>query len=142
VAPDTDHDEKPRDPAWTWTTPQRRVLAVLLLALCPVLAVRYACNRAYVPDPPPARGPRYDEVADKLDPNTADVASLSALPLIGEKRAQDIVAFREARRASTPDRPVFTRPEDLLLIKGFGQASVETLRPYLIFPNSPPATQR
>ena len=140
MPPDTpsesDADDR-RQPAWTWSRPQRRVLGVFLLLLCPVLAIRYACNRAYVPDPPPPRGPRYEEVADKLDPNTADVAALSALPLIGEKRAQDIVAYREARRAGVPDRIVFTRPEDLLMIRGFGQASMETLRPYLMFPASP-----
>ena len=143
MAPETSHahddDDEPRH-AWTWTRSQRRVLAAFLLVLCPVLGVRYACNRAHVPDPPPPQGPRYHEVADRIDPNTADAASLAALPMIGEKRAQDIVDFRDARRTRAPDRPVFARPEDLLQIKGFGQASVETLRPYLLFPE-PPATR-
>ena len=129
-------------PSWTWTAPQRRVLVALLGLTCPALALRYACNSAYIPDPPPARGPRYDEVADKLDPNTADAASLAALPSIGEKRAQDIVEHRERRRAAEPGKPPVSRPEDLLLIRGFGRASVETLRPYLLFPPAiPPATQ-
>jgi hypothetical protein len=138
MAPETNDDahDEPRD-NWTWTRSQRRVLATFLLVLCPVLLVRYACNRAYVPDPPPPQGPRYHEVADRIDPNTADAASLAALPMIGEKRAQDIVEYRDARRTRAPDRPVFTRPEDLLQIKGFGQASLETLRPYLLFPEAP-----
>jgi hypothetical protein len=139
---DANGDSRQAEPAWTWTRPQRRVLVLGLLVLCPALALRYACNRAYVPDPPPAQGPRYDEVADKIDPNTADVASLAALPMIGDKRAQDIVNYRERRKASEPGRVVFTRPEDFLPIRGFGRASVETLRPYLLFPPAvPPATR-
>jgi hypothetical protein len=113
-------------------------LAALLVVLCIAFALRWACNRAYVSDPPPPRGPRYDEVADRIDPNTADLATLSALPMIGERRAQDIIDYRQRRLASEPGRTVFQRAEDLLRIKGFGQASVETLRPYLIFP---PASQ-
>lgn len=132
-------DEQP-DPRWTWSRPQRRVLVAFLLILCPVLALRYACNTQYVPDPPPPRGPRYDEVADKIDLNTADVGTLSALPMIGDKRAQDIVDYRESQKAKDPARVVFTRPEDLLMIRGFGRASVETLRPYLMFPATRPST--
>jgi hypothetical protein len=119
------------------------VLVALLLILCAVFAVRLGCNRAYVSDPPPPRGPRFDEVADRIDPNTADLATLSALPMIGERRAQDIIDYRERRLAREPGRTVFTRPEDLLRIKGFGQASVENLRPYLMFPPaSQPSTRR
>jgi hypothetical protein len=128
--------------SWIWTRSQRRVLIALLLMLCPVFAFRYACNRAYVSDPQPAQGPRYDEVVDKIDPNIADVPTLSALPMIGEKRAQDIVDYRGIRRLKTPGGTVFTRVEDFLLIPGFGRASVETLRPYLMFtPTTQSATR-
>ena len=130
-----------QQPAWTWTLGQRRALLVLLIGLVVYLSIRLAFNRSYVSDPPPPHGPRYDEVADKIDPNTADVATLAALPLIGEKRAQQIVDFREKRRAQNPRRVVFRSEDDLLLIKGFGHASVETLRPYLIFPSTQPVTR-
>ena len=128
----TDNDTA--QPGCTWTPPQRRVLIALLAVLCVVFGVRAACNRAYVPDPPPARGPRYDEVADRIDPDTADVGTMSALPMIGEKRAQDIVDYRESRRARRPGERVFNAPEDLLQIRGFGRATVELLRPHLLFP--------
>lgn len=144
VGPDQRDEDARRDdssPAWTWSAPQRRVLTLLLAILCPVLAIRYACNSACVSDPPPARGPRYGEVADRIDPNTADVATLSALPMIGEKRAQDIVDYRESQKTSDPNGAVFTKPEDLLMIRGFGRASVETLRPYLAFPTTAPTTR-
>lgn len=126
------HDEDRT--GWTWTLRQRRVLVLLLALLCPLFTIRFACNRAYVPDPAPARGARYDEVADRIDPNTADLAALSALPTIGEKRARDIIDYRERRTSAAPAKPVFTKVEDLLVIRGFGRASVETLRPYLMFP--------
>ena len=88
--------------AWTWTPGQRRALLVVLSGLILYLGIRLALHRSYVPDPPPPRGPRYDEVVDKIDPNTADVATLAALPMIGEKRAQQIVDFRERRLAQSP----------------------------------------
>ena len=133
----------PRDPArLTWTLPQRRALLFLLAALLAFLAVRYALNPVYVADPQPERPARFDELADRIDPNTADWPTLAALPGIGEKRATDIIAYREdvARRA--PGRVVFTRKEDLLRIKGVGAAMLEGIAPYLTFPPAAPATTR
>jgi hypothetical protein len=130
-----------QQPAWTWTLGQRRALLVILFGFIVYLSIRLALNRAYVSDPPPPHGLRYDEVVDKIDPNTADVATLAALPLIGEKRAQQIVDFRDRRRIQYPGRVAFRSEDDLLLIKGFGQASLETLRPYLIFPSTQPTTR-
>lgn len=128
---------------FAWTLPQRRVLLALLTILLPVLALRYACNPAYVADPQPPYPARYEELADRIDLNTADLATLSALPTIGEKKAQEVIDFRDDRLARAPGRPVFTAPEDLLRIRGFGASTVETLRPYLIFPRptSAPSTQ-
>ena len=74
-----------------------------------------------MPHPPPAQGPRYHEVADKLDPNTADAASLAALPMIGEKRAADIVEYREKNGA-------FKSADELRKIKGIGAKTLERNR--------------
>lgn len=128
--------ENKTQPFWTWTPQQRQVLVVSLVVLCIVFSIRYVRNRAYISDPPPGHGPRYDEVADRIDPDTADVSTLSALPMIGEKRAQEIYDFREARRANRPGQRVFNRPEDLLLIRGFGRSTIELLRPHLMFPTT------
>ena len=127
---------------WTWTPGQRRLIAGLLIVLCVVFAIRYTKSPAYVPDPPPEKGPRYHEVADRIDPNTADVSTLSALPMLGEARARDIVEYRDRRVARFPDQRAFNSADDLLRIKGFGSATVETLRPYLMFPTTAPTTQR
>ena len=122
------------EPRFAWTLPQRRVLLVLLGVLLPVLALRYACNPAYVADPQPPYPARYEELADRIDPNVADLPTLAALPTIGERKARDLIDYRETRAARDPDRRPFARVEDLLNIRGFGASTVETLRPYLVFP--------
>ncbi len=55
-----------------------------------------------------------------LDLNTATAAELEALPGIGEVMAGKIIAGRP-----------YGRVEDLLLVKGIGEATLEKLRPYL-----------
>lgn len=130
----------PSDPApLTWTLPQRRVLLLLLTALFAFLALRFAFNPSYVSDPQPGEGLRSREVADKVDPNAADWQMLAALPGIGEKRARDIVAFREAAKQHAPGEVVFRYREDLLKVKGIGFIMLEGMKPYLIVPG-PPAT--
>jgi DNA uptake protein ComE-like DNA-binding protein len=115
--------------------PQRRALLVVVTLLWMVLAVRYAMNSRYISDPQPDVPDRAAELADRIDPNTADWQDLAALPNLGEKRAKAIVEFREARRATR--NPVFTSADDLLAIRGIGVATVTKLKPYLIFQPAP-----
>jgi competence protein ComEA len=56
--------------------------------------------------------------------NTADVQTLTQLPGIGLKRAEQIVAYRS-------EHGMFRSPEELLKIKGIGEKSFENLRPYV-----------
>ena len=58
--------------------------------------------------------------------NTADIYELTLLPGIGEGRARDIIAYRN-------EYGKFTRPEDLLKIRGIGEATLEGILPYIIF---------
>ena len=129
-APPTSH--------FTWNESQRRVLLVLLTILLASLVTRYACNRMYVSDPQPEVPPRFDELADRIDPNTADWQTLAALPGIGERRARDIIEYRERKRAEARDPAlvVFDAPGDLLYVRGIGVAIVEALKPYLEFPTT------
>ena len=117
-----------------WTPRQRIVLIVLLVGLSIYLFVRFSTNRAYVSDPPPVRGPLADELADRIDPNTATWQDWAALPAIGEIRAKEVVAWREDFIAKNPGRVPFRTEDDLLLIKGVGASMLETLRPHLAFP--------
>ena len=130
--------EAPNSSRFTWTDSQRVVLLVLLTVFLAFLTARYACNSMYVSDPQPEIPPRFDELADKIDPNTADWQTLAALPGIGERRARDIVEYRERKRAQAKDPAlvVFDAPGDLLYIRGVGVAIVEGLRPYLMFPTT------
>jgi competence protein ComEA len=121
-----------------WTPAQRGVLIALVLGLALYAGVRYALNPMHVSNPQPLVPPRASELADRIDPNTADLDSLAALPLIGERRARDIVAYRERFVADHPSEAAFKKPDDLLRIRGIGASMVDQLKPYLLFP---PATQ-
>ncbi len=56
--------------------------------------------------------------------NTATAEQLEMLPGIGESRAQAVVAERKRSGG-------FKRVDDLLAVKGIGEASLDKLRPYL-----------
>jgi hypothetical protein len=120
---------------------QRGVLIALLCLICCYLLIRLILNPTYVSDPQPHEGSRAAEVEDRINPNTADWSTLAALPQIGERRARDIVAYREQFVAANPGKVAFARPEDLYRIRGFGVAMVSLIEPYLIFPSTQPATQ-
>lgn len=59
----------------------------------------------------------------RINLNTATQAELIALPGIGEAMANRILALRRVKR--------FQRIEDLLQVRGIGQAKLEKLRPYV-----------
>lgn len=80
---------------------------------------------------PPLQGPARLLFGQRLDPNTADAASLAVLPGLGLGKAEAIV--RERARAP------FTRPEDLERVPGIGAATLERLRPWLEFGSAPRA---
>jgi len=56
--------------------------------------------------------------------NTANVDVLATLNGIGEKKAAEIVAYREANGK-------FSKVEDLLNVKGIGEKTLEKNRPHL-----------
>ena len=121
-----------------WTRRQRAVLAVVILITAAILGVRAYRNPLHIDDPQPPTGPRAADLATRIDPNTADWPAWAGLPLIGEKRAKEIVAFRGQWLIDHPDEAPFQKPEDLMRVKGIGKATVETLKPYLIFPPAEP----
>jgi len=60
----------------------------------------------------------------KVNINTASVEQLQLLPRIGPSVAQRIVEHRKANGQ-------FKSAEDLMLVRGVGEKSFETLKPYL-----------
>jgi competence protein ComEA len=132
---------QPEPREWGWNYSQRRALALLLSILLVVLCIRFALDRQFVPNPQPPQGARADELATRIDPNTADWQTLAAIPGLGEKRAKSIVEYRDRMRGASPSRRVFQRASDLRRVRGIGPATVANLAPYLIFPPESPATQ-
>ena len=120
-----------------WTSSQRVAVSVILIVLVSIGIGRWWRNRAYVSNPQPETPAFAADLADRIDPNTADAATLSALPLIGDRKARDIIAWRDAQ----PAKPAFRELKDLLRIKGIGASTVNQLEPYLIFPISSAATK-
>lgn len=132
----------PEKPAIGWTPAQRGVLIAFVLVLALVLLIRLARDRMYVSNPPPARAERYDELADRIDPNIATWQELAVLPQIGEKRAREIVSYRDGLVSRRPDRVAFARPQDMMEVQGIGPALLETIRPHLMFPATQPTTRQ
>lgn len=71
---------------------------------------------------------------ERLDPNRAPEAELDRLPGVGPSTARAIVAARE-------EGVVFRRPEDLLAVRGIGEATLERIRGALDL-RAPPAPTR
>ncbi len=61
---------------------------------------------------------------ETIDMNTADVYDLQRLPGIGEKRARDIVAYRE-------ENGPFQTLDELTNVSGIGPVILENLREYV-----------
>ncbi len=116
-----------------WTLSQRRVIIGIVAAMIVYGSIRLWFNRAYISNPQPITPAHAAELADRIDPNNADAATLSVMPLIGDKRAADIVAYRDRHTRDYPGEPAFKTVEDLLRIRGIGAATIEQLRPFLIF---------
>jgi DNA uptake protein ComE-like DNA-binding protein len=117
-----------------WTTRQRRALLVLLAIFWLILVVRWARNRVFVSDAPEAPAARATELADRFDPNTADWQTLAAIPMLGEKKAQAIVAYRDNSIAAGRGPIIFRTAFDLTNVKGIGLSTAANIEPYLILP--------
>jgi len=120
-----------------WTAHQRVSLATIVLMLVVSLMIMALRRPLHIDDPQPVMGARWRELATRIDPNDADWPTLAALPSIGEKRARDIIAYRDEFTRKNPGRRAFERIEDLDNVKGIGQSTADALRPYLIIPPRP-----
>jgi competence protein ComEA len=118
-----------------WTPKQRVALSVVIAGILVLLVIRYSQNRTYIANP---QAPEGLELLDRIDPNTADEATLAALPNIGPAMARRIIEDRQQYRLAHPDHPPYRQISDLDRVKGIGPATLENLKPYL---NFPPTTQ-
>jgi len=107
-------------------------LAVLAGVWCAGLAL--ACvGRVELGDPIRVDAARVVRVRERIDPNTASVASLRRVRSIGAVKARAIVAFRQ----QAGGRIVFRRGEDLTAVKGIGPGTVRQAAGALSWPGPP-----
>lgn len=69
---------------------------------------------------------RVRSAEEKINPNTASIASMRRLPMIGPVRAAAIVEYRR-RHGPAP----FHNPRDLMKVRGIGPRTVELIAPLL-----------
>jgi len=123
------------DSDWIWTASQRRALLMVLVLLLGVVAYRAWRYKLYVPPIPTSPGPLADELSGAIDPNLADVAQLSALPEMGLKRAEAIVAYRAEYQRRHPGQVAFRTAGDLARVNGIGPATAQEWAGYWQFAN-------
>jgi hypothetical protein len=116
-----------------WTRSQRKTLLGSCILLLIVIAIEDWRKPVSLADPPLNSSMRSHEIKDRLDPNTADAAAMSAIPSLGETRAGDIVAYRENFSRHYPGLTCFKRSDDLMRVKGIGPGIAADLEPFLIF---------
>lgn len=73
-------------------------------------------------------------VSGVINLNTASASQLDMLPGVGEKAAARIIEYRK----KTP----FTRPEEIVKVKGFGKKKWEKLKPHLTVSGNTTLTAR
>jgi competence protein ComEA len=71
---------------------------------------------------------------ERINPNTASLASLVRLPNIGKARALDIMDYRDHHQQ---DEPAFQSPQGLEQIRGIGPKTVANIAPWLTFEEEP-----
>ena len=87
---------------------------------------RPTAEEAAVPEQSEQEPSRPDSLlpGEVIDINTADAYDLRRLPGIGEKRAEDIIAFRE-------EHGPFQNVDELTQVSGIGPVILENLRAYV-----------
>ena len=112
-----------------------RITVTLTLLIIAFLAGWFLCRRhdnalAFVPASSPVQSaapahsasPSVSQspAVERININTADAAQLQTLPGIGEKRAADIIAYRE-------ENGPFAIPEAITDVPGIGTATLEEI---------------
>ena len=103
-----------------WTRSCIVAAGFALLVLMAMLTASYRSHQQLPLKVPPQR----------INPNTASVASLVRLPGVGKARAMDIIHYRQNQK---PNEPFFFSADDLQAIRGIGPKTAAALEPWLTF---------
>jgi hypothetical protein len=115
------------------TPRQRAGLTALLLMWAGALILAMMLRPTTI-GPSPEVGSRARELVVGIDPNTAPIEDLVAVPHLGERRARAIIETRERLLRESPDRVPFRTPADMELVPGIGPVLSESMAPYFRFP--------
>jgi len=114
-----------------WRRGDLGALLLLCVAAAAGLARGLARDRVEFSHRPAALAERISSARQRIDPNTASVASLVRLWGIGEVKAGEIVKYRDNHGPGA-----FRFAEDLQLVKGIGPATVHRIAGDLSVPQS------
>ncbi len=92
----------------------------ILFTLCMFVAVQ----PTFVTAASTSNASQQSNISDKININSADIETLSQLPGIGKKTAQQIIDYRNTNGK-------FTSPDELLKVKGIGQKKFDKLKSLL-----------
>jgi competence protein ComEA len=112
-----------------WTAGNRIALISLLVVAGPLLAVRVAARPLHVGSEIPVDAARVEATRDRINPNTATIASMLRLAGIGPLRADNIVAYRQVYGPNA-----FRSAEDLMKVYQIGPGILERIRDDLTLP--------
>ncbi len=117
----------PRRQRYEFSWSRRDLAALIVLAsVAAGVAILATRNRSAHPYDRPPSPQREAALGERVNPNTAPLASLMRLPGVGRALAEEIIRYRTARG---PD--AFRTPEDLSRVKGIGERTIEKMRPLL-----------
>ena len=106
----------------------------LILAIMAIYCgISYISSKSYVGIKQEEDKKKINEIEGRINPNTANWASMARLPGIGEKLAQAIVDYRKIYWSENKKSQCFNRCEDLDQVRGIGPVKCEQIRSYLIF---------
>lgn len=117
---------------WRWSPPHLWALTVLCVLAAGAVAVPLLASRYWIGRTVPVDRARCDVALERVNPNTASLASLRRLSGVGPVIAQEIIDYRAAHG------PVaFTQPADLEKVRRVGASLAHNIAEFLEFP--PPA---
>ncbi len=112
----------------TWRPESLLALIVLCTLAGGALGARLLSPSDRLADRAPVDMKKVQLARQKIDPNTASVASLRRLHGLGPAKTGKIIAYRSASSA-----PAFRGPADLDKVPGFGPATAERLAENMTF---------